>query len=567
MSIKRQLSSNENLNKIQKTTNLITRFENLSNEIYYEIFDYLDGCSIHKAFSNLNRRFQQLLTSPVYNLKISIEDNSTTSVEYFCTNVILPNKHRIISIHLWNTYSIQHFFQHCSIDLSFFRLRSIILYDINSLQLQAVLASLTFLPSIRAFTCSINDNHSQINDIYHLIFQMPSLKYLSLSIPTDDQVNVLKPCDIVEQPSPIETMIISHKCTIPILTSILRCTPYIKCLTCQMLIESEKELTTDVCLSLPNLAHITIDYCAMRFFKFEALIKQISSSVKVLKLQHFESQHYIDPNRWKQLVSQDMPYLRKFLVCCTVVTNADFRNNHRNAFTHQLTSKLWLAQTWTIELRIANSEMSYLIQKSPVKSADQKMNCANGMKLSITNHRVVERTAYFRLHFAPIIRTIRFSALHISFSKISSYGFTTILKSLPNLQSLEISTLPVQQWSFSNAEDSETLQHIINTNSIKIVRQWMDLDLLHFLIKLCPRMERFEVSWVETSTVENLVRVVLMKHATHIRELHSFECCVLNETDTLVGQVKKLIDTEKLLSDYKISQNGNKLSLQWKSSL
>ncbi|CAF0987804.1 unnamed protein product [Adineta ricciae] len=567
MSVKRQLSSNENLNKIPRTTNLITCFEHFSNEIYYEIFDYLDGCSTHKAFSNLNSRFQQLLTSSKYNLKISMQDDSTTNVEYICTNVILPNKHRIISIHLWNTYSIQHFFQHCSIDLSFFRLRSIILYGISSLQLQVRLASLTFLPSLHEFTCYINDNQSQINDIYHRFFQMPSLKYLSLSIPTDDEVNVLKPCDTVEHPSHIETMIISHKCTIPILTSILRCTPYIKYLTCQMLIESDNELTTDVCLSLPNLTHITMDYCAMRFFKFEAFIKQISSSVKVLKLQHFESQHYIDPNRWKQLVSQNMPYLRKFLVCCTVVTNADFRNNHRNAFIHQLTSKLWIAQTWTIELRIANSEMSYLIQKPPLKSVDQKMNSANGMKLSITNHRGIERITYFRLHFAPIVRAVRFSDLHISFSKISSYGFTTILESLPNLQSLEVSTLPVQQWSTLNEEDSETLQHIINTNSIKTVRQWMNLDLLHFLIKLCPRMEHFEVNWVEASAVENLVRVVLMKHATHIRELHYFECCVLNETDALVGQVKKLIDTEKLLSDYKISQNGNKLSLRWKPSL
>ncbi|CAF4109825.1 unnamed protein product [Rotaria sp. Silwood2] len=39
----------------------ITSVEDLSNEIYYEIFEYLDGVEIVKAFSKLNSRFQQLL--------------------------------------------------------------------------------------------------------------------------------------------------------------------------------------------------------------------------------------------------------------------------------------------------------------------------------------------------------------------------------------------------------------------------------------------------------------------------------------------------------------------------
>ena len=38
--------------------------ENFSNEIFYEIFDYLDGYDIYKAFSNLNNRFENLLINP-----------------------------------------------------------------------------------------------------------------------------------------------------------------------------------------------------------------------------------------------------------------------------------------------------------------------------------------------------------------------------------------------------------------------------------------------------------------------------------------------------------------------
>ena len=38
-----------------------TFIENLPNETFYELFDYLDGCEIYQAFSNLNHRFEQLI--------------------------------------------------------------------------------------------------------------------------------------------------------------------------------------------------------------------------------------------------------------------------------------------------------------------------------------------------------------------------------------------------------------------------------------------------------------------------------------------------------------------------
>jgi hypothetical protein len=41
----------------------VTIIKNLSNELFYGIFEYLDGCYIYQAFYNLNRRFQELITS------------------------------------------------------------------------------------------------------------------------------------------------------------------------------------------------------------------------------------------------------------------------------------------------------------------------------------------------------------------------------------------------------------------------------------------------------------------------------------------------------------------------
>ncbi|CAF3483928.1 unnamed protein product, partial [Adineta steineri] len=42
---------------------VVTLFENLSNELIIEIFEYFNGYEICKSFSNLNSHFQQLINS------------------------------------------------------------------------------------------------------------------------------------------------------------------------------------------------------------------------------------------------------------------------------------------------------------------------------------------------------------------------------------------------------------------------------------------------------------------------------------------------------------------------
>ncbi|CAF3979589.1 unnamed protein product, partial [Rotaria sordida] len=79
---------------------LVDCFENLSNELFYEIFDYLEGCDLFKAFSNLNNRFQALLTSSSLRLKIDLRYREETILQYCSTYVVVPNKDRIISFSL-----------------------------------------------------------------------------------------------------------------------------------------------------------------------------------------------------------------------------------------------------------------------------------------------------------------------------------------------------------------------------------------------------------------------------------------------------------------------------------
>ncbi|CAF3982612.1 unnamed protein product [Rotaria sordida] len=75
-----------NSNKKQKLeTQIITinsnkyRFEDLANEILYEIFDYLDVYDIYKGFYNLNNRFQNLAINSNVFTKINISTISKSN--------------------------------------------------------------------------------------------------------------------------------------------------------------------------------------------------------------------------------------------------------------------------------------------------------------------------------------------------------------------------------------------------------------------------------------------------------------------------------------------------------
>ncbi|CAF0779147.1 unnamed protein product [Rotaria sordida] len=99
--VKRRLSNTESSKeetKKYRTTyddkKIINCFENLSNELFYEVFDYLEGCDLFKAFSNLNSRFQAMLTSSSLRLKIDLRFHPEVILQYCSTCVVVPNKHR-----------------------------------------------------------------------------------------------------------------------------------------------------------------------------------------------------------------------------------------------------------------------------------------------------------------------------------------------------------------------------------------------------------------------------------------------------------------------------------------
>ncbi|CAF4326544.1 unnamed protein product, partial [Adineta steineri] len=74
-----------------------TRFEDLSNEIIYEIFEFLDAFHSYQAFNNLNIRFRNFVTYSNPPLKINISSITRTNFRDYNTNFIIPSQDRITS--------------------------------------------------------------------------------------------------------------------------------------------------------------------------------------------------------------------------------------------------------------------------------------------------------------------------------------------------------------------------------------------------------------------------------------------------------------------------------------
>jgi hypothetical protein len=78
---------------------LISSIEHFSNEIFYEIFDYLDGISIYEAFSNVNYYFEQLLNSSSLLLKMKLEYSTSNKI-------FMKNYEKILSLNKYQIFSI-----------------------------------------------------------------------------------------------------------------------------------------------------------------------------------------------------------------------------------------------------------------------------------------------------------------------------------------------------------------------------------------------------------------------------------------------------------------------------
>ena len=223
----------------------ISSIENLATELFYEIFEYLTYREIYRGFLNLNSHFQQIINSSLLSLKIQFRSRTIPELIDSCRNLIIPNRHRIISLCLKNEFLINGFFTYCIMDCSFTRLQSIVLRNMNIDKSILPLFYLNSLPHLFSLTIYIDAKwDDNLNNIYRMIFSFSSLKYYKISAllsSEDVHTNIFVPLAMNEKFSTIEYLIIDHCCTLDEIFSMLVHTPRLRHLVCKNVKESQEK--------------------------------------------------------------------------------------------------------------------------------------------------------------------------------------------------------------------------------------------------------------------------------------------------------------------------------------
>ncbi|CAF4058320.1 unnamed protein product [Adineta steineri] len=443
----------------------MTHFEDLSNEILLEIFDYVNGYDIYKSFHNLNSRFQQFLTSSSILFKIKLCSETISNLEECCETVIIPNQHHILSLDIKDGIFVNNFFKYCIIDSSFHNLQSVILRDILIELVVVPLFHLKSLPNLLSLTLICHLLFPKdISDIYRLIFSLPTLKYNKISLEElnyeyDDinEINISLPVGIPNQQfSTIEYFVINHECTLDELIFILCHTPQLRHFICGNLLKADQNVEDEQIPTLSYLKHIRIDCCYLDFNDFERFIKKVSPQLQRLHIKPNFSKAYLDADRWERLITNYIPHLDTLICNCYQHNFIIYEDRSLHLIINQFSSPFWVNKGWIFEIFIDCRIIHFSIHSSKKTCFIFDETKETMMPHSKSNNLVIQleiqsfasnpkRNQSLIDNYKLMFDSIKFTHLTINCETISSELLIQIIEMLPHLVSLHILSIPIIQ--------------------------------------------------------------------------------------------------------------------------
>jgi len=144
-----------------------TNFEDLSNEIFFEIFDYLHALAIFTAFTSLNKRISSILQSIPLHI-IILKNNCRLQIDFLSSH--LPfHAHQVISLAIHDTIRDDSsiisllFSRH-----NFINLQSCKLLTVNpSTKLKNVIKQIKSLNRLISFSIH-QPNYTNLNKMIHM---------------------------------------------------------------------------------------------------------------------------------------------------------------------------------------------------------------------------------------------------------------------------------------------------------------------------------------------------------------------------------------------------------------
>ncbi|CAF1225563.1 unnamed protein product [Adineta steineri] len=537
---------------------MINSIENFSNEIFYEIFDYLDGCDIYKAFSNLNYHFSQLLNSSLllYKIKFDFESDDLFMNNYQHMKSINP--HQIFSLNLSSELYIDKFLSSFNIDSSLDHLQSIYLENIQPNTLLILLKNCIHLP----YQCQI----------YLLIFTLPTLKYCKITSHGFKSSATLPFATDNQQLSMIEHLIIDHSVTFSELAAILSYTPKvyhlkfwhedIKYPIIQMISSTE----------LSKLTHISMNISYLEFDEFEIFLSKLASTLKSFNLVYTEKElEYLDFDIWEELILQNFPQLEKFYFDFNAYISDEDEFIFDGCICDQFISSFWINRQWFVEIVIEPDIISLTIKPYRKKwyefiNIDNDLNVNHLTLLTIRDipmDKYIE--TYDKIEWLIDVATI----YHLEICDDVFIGtIINIMNILSSLDSLKLSSIKLPNTTLLSMEELDEINHAVDNN--KITKVYLDkmirFDDVLFLIDLFPKVKYLQIGCTSDIDINLFLQIILMKIQNKVNSnLHLLAISIPTADDYMIERIQNMIDFKRLLFNYTIKRTNDTIFLRMKS--
>ncbi|CAF3964278.1 unnamed protein product [Rotaria sordida] len=560
----------------------ISSIEDLSNELFYDIFEYLDACKIYYAFSNLNYRFQQLINSSSLLLKLKLDDSKSEKI--FMNNyqqILHLNKGQIFSIHLWTSKNTNQIISTFTIDSSFNCLESFVFYAIKSDVLISLLPTLTCLPRLFSLTIEIWSNIKDLGNIYRLIFNLPKLKYIKFKAmeSSDFNITISLPIATNEQISSIEHLIIEHPCAFDELSAITSYTPHLHHLKFLSLTNRKVNIRRIKPMILPNLTHLSIHiYRKMSFNVFEIFISKLNSKIKILSLTTiFEDIAYLDANRWENFILTKLPQLEKFYFKYSAYFEENYQTPMYSGQRDQFISSFWLQRGWILDIEVEDENIIYSIrpyqkrwyeydtEHKMINSSDQ---LSKSIRLSLDDVCPEQwtKTIFINDYINHVLTLTQIYHLEIH-KKIFTDKLMEILRLLPGITTLKIYSLSVLQQGDLSDDEIEFLCILLPKNQIKKIcfDHMKNMNEVYMLTLICSRINHLQIKCINYMHAQLLTGLILTEIKNVSNSLLRLLCFSIPEAhDEMIEKLEKMIDDKNLRFDFTIKHVMDKIFLQWK---
>jgi hypothetical protein len=261
----------------------------------------------------------------------------------YCKDIIIPNQHRIHSIHSTNPFlfdipstPFRYLFQ-------FPQLRILILENFESEHLQYLLPQLNALFKLSSLMIKPIDNVHDKNILYEQIFRLPALHYCKVSF---KQQYLIKSLPISNHlSSPIQHLVIDNYCCINYLNILLSYLPQLCRLSCNKLTGSTTFQHIQLqSIVLNNLIYLSFKIENLSFDDIESFFSKLTHQIQVFRLSADYDVTYLNADRWERFILTNLPSLRIFDL--QLISKSHLNQNLPYISINQFLTSFWLKRKW-----------------------------------------------------------------------------------------------------------------------------------------------------------------------------------------------------------------------------